>query len=334
MTTQWPFPKDEFPSTVQGLMSLWGGFDEPANVTDSGCEKRFEVDVMITEGDAQGLLAVGHHQWQELLNHLKEDISETKEFASLSWIRTPQCALIVTKEKVIVTASAVTLLHLLVAPMMELCKEKGLRVKWSSFMRKNIASPWDPENEMNHVMASEYAELKQAFPPGKSFLIGPVDGDHYFYFVYDALNRKDTSAVLEADVQVNLVMYNVTPESHQGENSNGKVVQRCTPLDNKSDEYETLRQFVACGQRCVTFETNATTDAHADRIATLLEEFQPDRFTLITLFDLATVSAQRYAKGDRCGLDKFAKYKTENCFTNEFARGYTVRKTVFVRAAN
>jgi S-adenosylmethionine decarboxylase len=311
-------------------MSLWGGFDEPANVTDSGCEKRYEVDVNVSES-GNSLLAIAKQQWQVLMNHLKEEICETKEFEALTWIRTPQCAIIVTKERVVVTSSAVTLLHLLVAPLTELCNTMG-NVQWSSFMRKNIASPWEPDNEMNHVMASEYAELKQAFPQGKSFLIGPVDGDHYFYFVYDALNRKHR-AVQENDAQVNLVMYNVAPEAHQGESSNGKVVQCCTPLDNKADEYEALRHFYACGQRCVTFETNATTEAHADRIVELLEEFQPDRFTLITLFDLATVVAQRYAKGDRCGLDKFAKYKTENCFTNEFAHGYTVRKTVFVRAA-
>lgn len=313
-------------------MSLWGGFDEPTNVTDSGCEKRFELDVKIPSGKGQGLLAVDSNQWQNVLDLIKETICECKEYEALSWIRTPQSALIVTKEKVVVTCSAVTLLHLLVAPLIELCNRVGT-VEWSSFMRKNVSSPWDPDNEMNHVMASEYAELKQAFPQGRSFLIGPLDGDHYFYFVHDALDRKNGD-VIENDAQVNLVMYNVSPQTHQGENASGKIIQTCVPKDNKTDEYEAMRHFYACGQRCATFETNATTEEHADRLVDLLREYQPDRFTLITLFDPATTTAKRFAKGDRCGLDKFAHYKLENCFTNEFAHGYTVRKTVFVRTAN
>jgi S-adenosylmethionine decarboxylase len=174
--------------------------------------------------------------------------------------------------------------------------------------------------------------LKQSFPQGKSFLIGPLDGDHYFYFVYDALDRKSGS-VIENDAQVNLVMYNVTPATHQAALSD-KITQSCTLINNKTDEYEALRHFYACGQRCVTFESNATTGDHASRVTELLDEYQPDRFTLITLFDPATTFAQRFAKGDRCGLDKFSKFKIDNCFTNEFAHGYTVRKTVFVRSAH
>lgn len=312
-------------------MSLWGGFDAPTNVTDSGCEKRFELDVNLSSEDNQGLLAVDKEKWHGVLRIINESVLEYKALDALHWLRTAQCAVIVTKDKVIVTSSAVTLLHLLVAPLIHVCNQVGV-VEWSSFMRKNIASPWDPDNEMNHVMASEYAELKQAFPRGKSFLIGPVDGDHYFYFVHDALNRASGN-VVENDAQVNLVMYNVKAAT-SNDAAAKEVVQSCNTLDNKTDEYEALRQFTACGQRCVTFETNSTTQIHANRIAELLEEYAPDRFTLLTLFDPSTVVAKRFSKGDKCGLDKFANYRLENCFTNEFAHGYTVRKTVFVRAAN
>lgn len=328
--SQWSFPADEFPNTVQGLMSLWGGFDEPANVTDSGCEKRLEIDVKVTF-ESRGLLVITQKQWQALLDDIKEDILESKQWSALHFFRTPQCTIIVSKDKVIATSSAVTLLHRLVAPLVKMCNDTtiGTSIQWASFMRKNIASPWEPDNEMNHVMASEYAELKEAFPQGKSFLIGPVDGDHYFYFVHDAMDRSKKD-VVEDDAQLNLVMYNVVDnEPHRGEN---KVVQTCTPLTEEADEFEAIRHFHACGQRCVTYETNATSVDHADRIAKLLEKYQPDRFTLITLFDPATVVAKRFSRGDRCGLDKFENYCAENCCTNEFAHGYIVRKTMFARA--
>lgn len=328
MTSTWEFSRADFPSSVRGLMSLWGGFDEPANVTDSGCEKRLEIDIQVEAGSAD-LHSVTKDQWAAVLASIQQSIIKVQGSQNaVQAFHTAECLLLVVRDKVIVTSSATVLLHQLLTPLMRVCTQVvGAHVEWSSFMRKNTASPWEPDNAMNHVMASEYADLKNTFPQGRSFLIGPVDGDHYFYFVHDAVNRK-RSAVVEDDVQVNLVMYNVQLDT---ELEPKNVTQDCVVLPAAKGEYETLRFFNACGQPCATFETNTSSEDHANRIASLLELYKPDRCTLITLFDPSTNMARRLAKGDRCGLDKFENFTVENRCTNEFAHGYVVRKTMLTR---
>lgn len=325
----WDFDRTDLPTTIHGLMSLWGGFDEPSNVTDSGCEKRLEFDLM--ESDQKSVLAIEKDQWNAIFASIDDHIDKVTKVSHFECLLTEHCLCIVSESKVVITASAKTLLHKLINPMIALFKSVNSKVEWCSFMRKNVASPWESDNEINHVMACEYADLKHAFPHGKSFLIGPVDGDHYFFFVHDAIDRRSKDRkVVEDDVQINLVMYNVHTAADY---CHKKITQHCHQVPSeKGDEYEMIRFFDACGQPCVTFETNSTNPNASYRVAEMLKEYKPDRCTLITLFDPQTESARRFAKGDRCGFDKFDGFQVENRCTNEFAPGYIVRKTMFTRS--
>lgn len=326
-TVSHSWPKDQVPKSVHGLMTAFGGFEAASSVTDSGCEKRLELDIATNKPD--GILAADLCEWHRALKVMDEKVRWTQQGEHLLSLITDRAVLVVSRDRIVVTTAANLLPHLMLDPLLHLIEQHECTVDWVSFMRKNNASPWASDNAMNHVMASEYAELKQRFPRGKSFLLGPVDGDHYFCFMHDNVDRRGGSAK-EDDVQVNLVMYGVKscPTRHR----EGVITQHCHTLpSNRPDEYETLRFFEVPGSgSCVTFETNFSGGSYKERIDALLSEYQPQRFTLISLFDPQSETAKRWSKGDKCGLDFFDGFSVENRCTNEFSPGYVMRKSMFL----
>jgi S-adenosylmethionine decarboxylase len=326
-------------------MSLWGGFDEPECPLDAGIEKRLELDLIIRKdavevsGDcatkdapARGLLRATKEQWNAVLSRVDEHIHSTTSQGLLSAFFAERCIVIITPMRIVVTASAEVMLHKITGPLLQLVTDCGCGVEWASFMRRNTSSPWEADDETNLVMASEYAELKQAFPTGKPFLLGQVDSDHYFYFLFDRVDRTSADTV-EDEVQVNVVMYNVSEPMDKL----SQTIDVTTAGKGQGEYHQLLRSFSirsAGGDTvvpCVTFETNDPEMPHASRISELLERYKPARVTLITLFDPQSTAARRFAAGDRCGLDTFSHYNVENRATNEFAPGYVIRKTMFAR---
>ena len=360
MTSTWDFPRDEVPTTVRGLMSLWGGFDEPENPVDAGLEKRLELDVTFLAGEEasagmnatdktspRGMLRATSEQWSAVLSILDESIHRTSSQGLLSAYYGERCIIITSPRRVVITASPEVMLHKITVPLLQLVSDCGCGVEWVSYMRKNTCSPWDADDETNLIMAAEYAELKHAFPKGNPFLLGPVDSDHYFYFVYDNVDRTSGDTV-EDDIQVNVVMYNVNDVPCDKTFQDIRVLTPTTASAELEQQrpllcegHELIRRFSVrsvstCDRAqahhavsCLTFETNDPNMDHKSRIAELLERYRPARFTLITLFDPQSTVARRFAEGDRCGLDTFSHYTVENRATNEFAPGYVIRKTVF-----
>jgi S-adenosylmethionine decarboxylase len=321
MKSKWA-SRDDLPSSVHSLMSLWGGFDEPANAIDSGLEKRLEIGITATNKD--GLL-----QDRDALYRVLDTISNVTSMSQLGndsavlTIHCERCVAVIAAKRLVVLASPDVAIHKAILPLLNLCSTLNCVVEWMSFMRKNTTSPWEAATpELSQIMAGEYADLKEAFPKGKSFLFGPVDTDNYFFFVYDNVNRK--TSVVENDVQINAVLYNV--KSH----IDTKLEQRVDIVEG--DEYEVTRTFSldACTP-CLTYETNCS-KLSTDRLRKLLNDNQPDRFTLITLFDPHSDMAVRIRAGDRCGLDAFDGFYLDNRTVNEFASGYAIHKLLFVRA--
>ncbi|CAJ1014290.1 Adenosylmethionine decarboxylase, putative [Leishmania lindenbergi] len=295
-------------------MSLWGGFANPTNYNDSGLEKRLELD-FDTSVDVQAfkvaeledvLAAAG----QELQHH-----SPAKDLLSLEMT---QSILIVMKQKLVVTSASEVMLHQLITPIIAFLKSKGVRVEWASYLRKNTTSPWCTDSETSDIMAQEYAELKAAFPTGKSFLTGPVDGHHYFNFVYDGVNR--VAERKEEDVQVNMFLYDVA----EGLDEVDKTTQRFLALPN--GEYEVTRTFA--GVPCVSFETNAKAAVTTpNRVQELVDTFRPAYFTIAALQD-------KDADGPalRRNFHAFHAYTLQNRTVNFFGEGYAFHQLLFARS--
>lgn len=290
-------------------MSLWGGFDQPSSGDDCGLEKRLELDLTTplplradstTVQSLCSLLAAQDGPLQEI----GEEHVLTLAF--------PRTLAILGPEQWVFSAHSDVLLHELLKPLVSLLTKAQTVVCWASFFRKNTAEPWGPA-QTSDVMAQEYAELKCAFPSGQSFLTGPVDGDHYFHFVYDQISHE---ANPEEDAQLNIFMHDVVPREN---GHTGKYQHRVST--HPSGHYELLRTFA---QPHVSFETNNPEAVQRPRrCEALLAEYRPERFT--------ATAVVRQDRDTQPLLQSFNSYSLQHRSVNYLREGYMYLQVVFVR---
>ncbi|CAD2217946.1 S-adenosylmethionine decarboxylase proenzyme [Angomonas deanei] len=309
--TSWASPRDVYPSSVHDLMSLWGDFSTAPN-SDNGLEKRFEVDFArhvgqdeLCTADIEIILAAAD---QCLLEHSCGGAMQSLTFS--------EALVLFNGRQFIVTADSSVHLHKLVSPLVKMLSEKNIDIEWASFCRKNISSPWD-HNDTSDVMACEYAELKAAFADGQSFLTGPIDGEHFFHFIYDNIQRAAAveSGRVEEDVQLNAYFYNI-----QNDETNEKDRQSINILPDGT--YTVDKVFPHA--HCATFETNAPSAVHSKtKIASLLEQHQPARFTII-FFEDKDATKQNIRQ-----VFSFDSYALNHKSVNYFGMGYAFHQLVF-----
>ncbi|KAL7696554.1 S-adenosylmethionine decarboxylase proenzyme-like [Lotmaria passim] len=310
----WASPRDEFPESVHALMSLWGGFASPTDYSDSGLEKRLELDFAAAMPASTFTVA----ELEAVLATAQQELRHVTQAEGLLAMEMTQSILILTPYKLIVTSASEVMLHQVLKPALALLEAKAVEVEWASYLRKNTTSPWCAESETSDIMAQEYADLKAAFPAGKSFLTGPVDSDHFFNFVYDDVERQTQRR--EEDVQVNVFLYDVV----NGLGDTQKCEQRFTALPD--GEYEVARTFAA--MPCVSFETNSKAAVMSPaRVQHLVDTFQPAHFTIVALQDKDTDGAAL-----RRNFQSFDAYTLQNRTVNHFGEGYAFHQLLFARS--
>jgi S-adenosylmethionine decarboxylase len=307
---------DEFPRDVKAFHSMWSGSDEVA--LEHGLEKRFEVDTTTPVG---WMLA----DFTAVVGAMECDIKDSKLTEDILYIVCDRCVIVALADRVVITANYCVALHKAITPLMDLISAKESAVQWSSFMRKNTASPWSVATE-DTLLAVEYSNLKECFPAGNSFLLGPLDAVHYFYFVYDNIDRSVPSA--ETDLQVNVVLHNtqssprsVTRLGFQPTSKTGEIYHRCA---TNGSTYEVSRLLSADGVNSCCYESNGLVTS--EKIDNLVRDFKPTSFSVTALVDVncpTPVNPKAMS---------FEGYQLENCASNEFAHGCTVVKTVYSMA--
>lgn len=309
-------------------MSLWGGFTAPINFDDRGLEKRLQFDFRKRSSSevtlpvsVSDVVAVMKDADQVLLRH--EHVSDALETVTLS-----DSLAVVMPSRLLVTSSSSVMLHQVLQSMLALFAQRGLEVEWASFVRKNMVSPWQHEQapgETSDIMAQEYADLKAAFPQGKSFITGPVDREHYFHFVFDDVIAENQP---EVDTQFNLYLYDVEclGKAIEGEVDCCKQDQRLIALTEGKEGYEMQRVFADV--RCVSFETNDSLERFTScHLPAMLEEFGPQRFTLVAFQD------RDASEGDiRRAFNAVKGYGLTNRTINYVSEGYAYHHLSFERA--
>ncbi|ORC90746.1 S-adenosylmethionine decarboxylase proenzyme [Trypanosoma theileri] len=327
MTAPWTASQAEFPKSVHALMALWGGFSEPQQAVDGCLEKRLELDLRRpidpASVDPQTLVDAMQPTGDGLLHHRVNSSGRVLTFH--------HSIMLLTERRVLVVSDSSVLLHAALRPLINLVQQWEVDVEWASFMRMNLASPWSPKCEISDIMAQEYAELKSVFPSGHPYLTGPVDRDHFFYFVYDNIERKIPNARREEDVQINIYMHNINVPCQDGNISyeSLKNIQEVEPLPCAT-EYEVLRiSGEENGTSFVSFETNAA-DAEPSnkRVLENIERFAPDRFSMVVLQDRdGHLANRRHVFGEVRG------YSILSRAVNHFGEGYAFHQAVYVRNA-
>lgn len=304
---------DEFPRDVKAFHNMWSGSDEVD--VERGLEKRFEVDITSTVG---WML----EDFTTVVSAMGCEVKDSQLTEDILYIVCDRCVIVAIADRVVVTANFCVALHKAIVPLMDLVSAKESTVQWSSFMRKNTASPWSATTE-DTLLALEYSNLKECFPAGNSFLLGPLDAVHYFYFVYDNIDRSVASA--ETDLQVNVVLHNtqssprsVTRLGYQPASKASDIYHRCS---TNGSTYEVSRLLSVDGVSSCCYESNGIVSS--EKIDSLVRDFKPTSFSVMALVDIncpTPVNPKAMA---------FEGYQLENCTSNEFAHGCTIVKTVY-----
>lgn len=352
------------PSTTDPvtMMAMWGqmkDFDWSKVRGFEGPEKRLEVIMKINEFTApNGLRSLPQKVWEDVVGVLNAQIVSrvSNDFLD-SYVLTESSLFVFPDRCILITCGTTTLLDSL-SPILNAISEVRGEVKFATFMRKNFSYPWDQRGP-HSSMETEYDLLKKAFPSGKPYVLGPVDSDHYFFFVYDNVPQGS----VEADTQMSMTMYGLTKdltkhlfseEFHPtGEETekireasrlsailNGWTVQDlqfapCGYSVNAIREGEYQTMHITPEDHCSfsSYETNTAVDDLSERLGVVLDVFKPQRFTVIVHIDPESKVGLRLKEGKSIGIEAqyCPEYDAVNRTVNEFSEGYTVIKLNYVR---
>ncbi|CCW61538.1 unnamed protein product [Phytomonas sp. EM1] len=317
----WTCSRDEYPQSVHALMSLWGGFAPLTEVSDSGLEKRLEVDFKfpcpigkLTVADIEALM--------RNVDEYLENYSCEGDFQSFTFSQT---LIVLTSKMLMMSSNSTVMLHHVLKPLLDLLNQRSVLVEWMSFSRRNTTAPWSTQCETSDIMAQEYAELKAAFPTGQSFLLGPVDSEHYFFFTFDAIDRSEGNAV-EQDVQINVFLYDIVRDEDDELAPNvgltRKNTQQLTHLEGNT--YEIMRTFDDISY--ISFETNARVAMESPaRLESLLKKYKPSKIVMFALQD------RNIEPGMLCRTyATLPGYALQSSLTNHFREGYSFYQLTFV----
>lgn len=310
---------DDYPRTLRGIASLIGA--KNTNAPKSGLEKRIELDI---RGD---LSTIAVADLVPIMETVKCSIVDSFDEDDIRFVVGDHCLIVITPTKIIFTADSAILIHKSLPAWTALLSERECTVEWSSFMRKNTTTPWSAQDS---VLAEEYTDLKHTFPDGNAFLFGPLDADHYFYYVFDGVDRSRVASPTDKamDLQVNVALHDVEQIpvietlGLRKTNKSGTVYQRCMAI--APGKYQTVRMLQdEQGSNSCMVESNADSIP----LATLVEQFCPSRFSVTYLVDPNCPDGETF---DASALT-FECYRKDVQMTNEFTGGYHVSKATFTR---
>ncbi|KEG14435.1 putative S-adenosylmethionine decarboxylase proenzyme [Trypanosoma grayi] len=345
-------------------MAMWGSVESYTPKEDfsfEGPEKRLEVIMRLNdETHVSGLLALDDEVWAGVVGALDAQIVSKESNAYIRSYVLTESSLFVKKDRIIlITCGRTTLLNSIPNILEAVSTVRG-EPEWVSFMHKNYSFPWEQKGP-HHTMEEEFNRLKAYFPSGHPFIIGPVDSDHYFLFLYHDIILP---CQMENDTQLSMTMYGLDREQTKHWFSDKFVstspetaaVREVTKLAKLMDDSWVLHDllFEPCGysinairgeeyqtihitpeDHCsfASYETNTCVADYSERMSSVLEVFRPSRFTVIVFIDPDSDVGKLYHKGKNIGVEPeyYSKYDVQHRTVNEFAPGYVALKINYVR---
>lgn len=218
-----------------------------------------------------------------------------------------ESSLFVYSHKMIMKTCGTTTLLKALPPFFEATKALGMSIEWMSYTRKDFFFPQaqkfphrDPNEEITY--------LKELFPEGDAFILGPMTGDHWFVFVADYVDRPTSDCV---DRTLDMMMFGLDESAAKLFFQNKDKYPEMTDV-TKAAKIDTLLPgsdiqehcFDPCGysmnglihqaywtihitpeSHCsyASFETNVRMKDYSRLVRAVLAIFRPKRFTM-TLF--------------------------------------------------
>ncbi|KAG8344085.1 putative Adenosylmethionine decarboxylase [Trypanosoma vivax] len=347
------------------LMAMWGSvarFDPGPQPSFEGPEKRLEIIMRFLEvTHVDGLHALDDKVWEEVVSAVNAKIvsKESNEHIR-SYVLTESSLFVMRDRVILITCGTTTLLNSVPGVLGAVNAVQG-EVEWASFMHKNYSFPWEQKGP-HLTMVEEYNVLKSYFPSGQPFIFGPVDSDHYFLYFYHDVNPTCRSE----DTQLSMTMYGLNHNQTKHWFSSEMLptgpataaIRSATKIDKVVDDSWILHdlQFAPCGysinairgeeyqtihitpeEHCsfASYETNTRASNYSDRMNSVLKVFDPERFTVIVFIDPNSGVGEAFHQKRGIGVEPefYPEYELRHSIVNEFAPGYVVLKSNYVKRA-
>ena len=170
-----------------------------------------EIDFAPSHGSPRGLRDISRGDWDAVLTDAKCTILATLSSGDVDSYVLSESSLFVYARKVVLKTCGTTTLLMCLPRLLELAQRLSLRVEWVAFSRKDFLFP-AAQKFPHRGPQEEITFLKELFPEGSAFLMGPVTGDHWLVFVADYVDRATTDCV---DRTLDIMMFDLDPEVRQ-----------------------------------------------------------------------------------------------------------------------
>eukprot|EP01062_Namystynia_karyoxenos_P058065 TRINITY_DN4942_c1_g1_i1.p1 TRINITY_DN4942_c1_g1~~TRINITY_DN4942_c1_g1_i1.p1 ORF type:complete len:421 (+),score=156.82 TRINITY_DN4942_c1_g1_i1:93-1265(+) len=315
-------PPDPAPAAAPASPRPAGAPQSPPGPGFEGPEKKIEIDFRRRVGLSGGLLLVPDELWQVMLDLARCTIISKRVSKTCHMYLLSESSLFVYSRKIVLkTCGTTTMLRVLPHLQQLISSERnevnrklpsllGLEVEYMSYSRKNFLYP--DKQEMPHRSFQEEIQfLEKHFPSGVGYVLGPLNGEHWNFFVADYTLPAD-DALNPGDQTFEVIMSGLDADASQHffkkEGIDGEQVTRMTAIDailpgseidsfvfepcgysmngltqQECDSYWTIH--VTPEKQCsfASFETNLSRESYEDIVKRVLDVFKPGQ-AVITLF--------------------------------------------------
>lgn len=322
-----------------------------------GPEKKLEMDFRRRVGSEKGLREVPDDVWQKMLDLAKCTIISKKESETCTMYLLSESSLFVYSRKLVLkTCGTTTLLH--VAPFIidlisadsnavssQLKERLGLQVEYLSYSRKNFIYP-DRQEQPHTSFPDEIKYLTKYFPDGGGYVMGPLNGEHWNFFVADYTLPQDEE-LNPPDQTFEVIMSGLSTERtkhyFQAEGRNSQTATTDSGIEDILPG-STIDAFLfePCGysmnglapggqyywtihitpeEHCsfASFETNLPREEYSDVVQRVLKVFDPSH-VVVTLF-----ADSKCEKTGAHALPQIPEgYRTKHRTVYDFERPYTL----------
>lgn len=320
--------------------------------TFEGPEKNLEIDFKANVGHVNGFREVTRAELDEMLDAAKcQILSKTSNEYIDSYVLSESSLFVYARKVVIKTCGTTTLLKCI--PFIKRYADRlGLEIEWVSYSRKNYSFP-DDQQYPHTSFQTEVAYLNGYFPDGTAHVLGPLNHDHWYIYVWDAETHgaePDNSATEEAESTLHILMQDMHPTVAQRFfKKDSSMTSRQMTIDSGIrdlvpsaviddfafdpcgysmngilfDAYYTIHITPESHCSYVSFETNARLRCYESLVKNVIRCFRPARYTVTVYADqeaLAQSKTDLFAQ-DYVAVDEGTKYKRRGGMTQASFEG-------------
>ncbi|KAL0585344.1 hypothetical protein ABG067_004876 [Albugo candida] len=178
-------PDEETSSTQSESSALFVGsvFEGP--------EKNLEIDFRVKSSTSPlGFRQVSRQELDTMLEAAKCQILSKIQNSHLDAYVLSESSLFVYANKLVLKTCGTTTLLACLPIIISAAKKLDMDIQWVGYSRKNYIFP--EEQRFPHTsFTTEVAYLSQYFPNGSAHVLGPLNDDHWYIYVWDAEHHQD-----------------------------------------------------------------------------------------------------------------------------------------------